>query len=69
MLRSLEEYPSVLQVTHEDLHFEPKYLSKVELVHEQHAKSCSNHGQELEVLLVSETNQEAKWCHQQVDLQ
>ncbi|GKF49625.1 hypothetical protein Tco_0142876 [Tanacetum coccineum] len=32
-------------------------------------KSCSNHGQELEVLLVSKTNQEAEWSHQHVDLQ
>ncbi|GKE21059.1 hypothetical protein Tco_1432571, partial [Tanacetum coccineum] len=37
-------------------------------VHEHQAKSCSNHDRELEVLLVSETNHDSKWSHQQVDL-
>ncbi|GJW67687.1 hypothetical protein Tco_0122111 [Tanacetum coccineum] len=32
-------------------------------------KSCSNHDRELEVSLVFETNHDAEWSHQQVDIQ
>nr|GFA65645.1 hypothetical protein [Tanacetum cinerariifolium] len=43
--------------------------AKIEQVHEHQARSCSNHDREKEVLLVSETNQEAEWSLHQVDLQ